>query len=223
MRTPPVGLSRERCGKQSTRWRRRPGRRQRHGEAGGAGKDSGTAAPPIPPRPFCARAGGIAVLPSFGGRGAGRAAAGPAAPGRRSRWSLPRSQGLPRPPPRSGGCYTGPSPLSSRLSLLLSLSRPGGGLGAPAALQRPVTGTEQRSSSVRWLALWVGAARFCSPNGLKGLAPRLPQRPGRCCTGRPQLGRSAGFPWLGLGTLCLEKVGNNSKPSCSSSWTSWQV
>lgn len=37
MRPPPPGLSRERCGKQSTRWRRRPG------EARGAGEDGGTA------------------------------------------------------------------------------------------------------------------------------------------------------------------------------------
>lgn len=56
-------LSRERCGKQCTKWRRQAWRRRRQGERGGRGRRVWTAAVlMLPPRRFCARAGGSAVL-----------------------------------------------------------------------------------------------------------------------------------------------------------------
>lgn len=56
-------LSRERCGKQCTKWRRQAWWRRRQGERGGRGRRVWTAAVlMLPPRRFCARAGGSAVL-----------------------------------------------------------------------------------------------------------------------------------------------------------------
>lgn len=129
-------LSRERCGKQCTKWRRQAWRRRRQGERGGRGRTVGR-------RRCCFRRaasvrglGGALCCQALGGAERGGQHPGlrhpVAIPGARSLAPSPSSLGL----PRLGGCYAGPSPLSGRLSLPLSLSRPGGRCPArrPAAL-----------------------------------------------------------------------------------------